>query len=52
MSDEIAETREKYKNNIYFLAKDLLEFKDLTKEFHYKQICKKLNEPRKKRIRL
>jgi predicted phage terminase large subunit-like protein len=52
MSDEFDEIREKYKSNRYFLAKDLLGFKDLTKEFHYKQICKKLNEPRKKPIRL
>jgi predicted phage terminase large subunit-like protein len=44
--------RQIYKDNIYFLAKDLLGFKDLTTSFHYKHICKKLNEPRQKNIRL
>jgi predicted phage terminase large subunit-like protein len=44
--------RNMYKNNIYFLAKDLLGFNDLTVAFHYRCICKKLNEPRQKDIRL
>lgn len=37
---------------MYLLAKDLLGFSDLTPTFHYKYICKKQMEPRKKRIRL
>jgi len=46
------EVIENYKYNAYFLAKDLLGFKDLTPTFHYKYICKKLGEPRQKLIRL
>lgn len=41
-----------YKENPYILAKDLLEYKDLTPDFHFKYMCKKLMEPRKKNIRL
>lgn len=52
MKMTVNEERQKYKDNIYFLAKDLLGFKDLTVAFHYNCICKKLNEPRKKNIRL
>lgn len=44
--------REIYRSNRYLLAKDLLGFNDLTVSFHYKNICVKLNEPRKKMIRL
>ena len=44
--------REKYKSSHYLLAKDLLGFDDLTLGFHYKYICRKLDEPRKKDIRL
>jgi len=43
---------EDYKTNRYFLAKDLLEYKDLTVNFHYRYVCTKLQEPRKKNIRL
>ena len=43
---------EDYRTNRYFLAKDLLGYKDLTVNFHYKYICTKLQEPRKKNIRL
>ena len=43
---------ENYKSNPYFLAKDLLQYKDLTPGFHYRYICKKLMEPRRKFIRL
>jgi len=49
---EIKELREKYKNSSYLLAKDLLGFKDLTIDFHYKNVCKLLDQPRKKLIRL
>lgn len=49
---EIKELRKKYKSNSYLLAKDLLGFKDLTIDFHYKNICVKMDEPRKKQIRL
>jgi predicted phage terminase large subunit-like protein len=49
---DIREERQYYKDNIYFLAKDLLGYSDLTVAFHYKHICKKLNEPRKRNIRL
>jgi predicted phage terminase large subunit-like protein len=48
----IKEERKIYQDNIYYLAKDLLGFNDLTVSFHYEKICKKLNEPRKKNIRL
>jgi hypothetical protein len=51
-TDEIKQLKEKYKQNSYLLAKDLLGFKDLTVNFHYKNICKKMDEPRKKHIRL
>jgi predicted phage terminase large subunit-like protein len=50
--NEVTEERKKYQENIYFLAKDLLEFTDLTPNFHYKFICKKIMEPRQKEIRL
>ncbi len=49
---DIAAERKLYQNNIYYLAKDLLGFKDLTVSFHYDKICKRMNEPRKKDIRL
>ena len=52
LSTEISIERKKYQENSYFLAKDLLGFKDLSVNFHYKYICKKLDEPRKKLIRL
>jgi len=52
ISAEISTERKKYQENSYFLAKDLLGFKDLSVNFHYKYICKKLDEPRKKLIRL
>jgi len=45
-------TRNKYKSNLYLLAKDLLGYKDLTAGFHYKYICKKIDEPRQKPIRM
>lgn len=48
----MSEERDKYKKNIYLLGKDLLGFNDFTVEFHYNKICKKINEPRKKMIRL
>jgi predicted phage terminase large subunit-like protein len=51
-NNELQEAREKYKANTYYLAKDLLGFTDLTAEFHYKYVCKRLSEPRKKDIRL
>ncbi|MFA5715186.1 MAG: hypothetical protein WC998_05575 [Candidatus Paceibacterota bacterium] len=44
--------RKKYQENSYFLAKDLLGFKDLSVDFHYKNICKRLDQPRNKSIRL
>ena len=44
--------REKYKSNTFLLAKDLLGFTDLTHNFHYKYICRKIDEPRKTIIRL
>ena len=46
------EERKKYQENVYLLAKDLLGFYDLTVAFHYDKLCKKINEPRKKAIRL
>lgn len=46
------EERKKYQENIYLLAKDLLGFSDLTVAFHYDKLCRKINEPRKKAIRL
>ena len=49
---DIKTEREKYKQNSYLLAKDLLSFKDLTIDFHYKKVCKVLDQPRKKLIRL
>jgi len=49
---DINKEKQQYKDNIYFLAKDLLGFNDLTVDFHYRCICKKLNEPRQKNIRL
>jgi hypothetical protein len=49
---DIKQERKKYQDNSYLLAKDLLGFKDLSVEFHYKNVCKKLDEPRKKAIRL
>ena len=52
LSDDDKLLREKYKSNSYLLAKDLLEFKDLTLDFHYRYICTKMDEPRKKAIRL
>ena len=46
------EILEDYKTNRYFLAKDLLGYEDLTANFHWRYICTKLQEPRKKNIRL
>ena len=43
---------ENYKRNPYILAKDLLGFKDLTPNFHYRYVCKKIMAPREKLIRL
>ena len=50
--DQQNELRKMYKENTYLLGKDLLGFKDMTVDFHYNKLCKKLMEPRKKRIRL
>lgn len=44
--------KEKYIHNRYLLAKDLLGFKDLTTNFHYRYVCRKLQEPRKTSIRM
>ena len=52
LSDEQKELRQKYKENHYLLCKDLLGYKDLTVGFHWNLVCKKLNEQRKKSIRL
>lgn len=49
---EQEDIRQKYKDSLWFLSKDLLGYKDLTPGFHYKYMCKKLVEPRKKPIRL
>lgn len=46
------ELRQKYMDNTYLLGKDLLGFKDMTVDFHYDKLCKKLMEPREKLIRL
>jgi len=39
---------EDYKHNRYFLAKDLLEYKDLTINFHYKYVCTNFKNHAKK----
>ena len=52
MTDKEKDVIQNYKENTYYLAKDLLGYKDLTPTFHYKYICKKLQEPREKKIRL
>jgi hypothetical protein len=49
---KLEELGSRYKENIFFLAKDCLGYKDITVDFHYKYLCRKLMEPRKKKIRL
>jgi len=49
---DISKERALYQENSYFLAKDLLGFKDLSVDFHYKEVCRKLDQPRKRLIRL
>lgn len=47
------EVRQKYIDNLYFLCKDLLGYKDLVASYHYLHMCKQaLEKPREKLIRL
>ena len=48
---QTSEQRNECKENVYFLAKNVLGYKDLTASFHYKYICSRISK-RRKTIRL